>query len=97
MVAIRLFLSIAPLSMTPLWGYLIAEGYLNFGGGEKDLFLLIPWIFWSLIYAIVFVFFWLRKATIIKTLVWSVCSATGLVFLTWLVMLFWFSGILGTC
>jgi hypothetical protein len=38
MVAIRLFLSIAPLSMTPLWGYLIAEGYLNFGGGEKDFF-----------------------------------------------------------
>jgi len=42
MFIFRLILSIVPLALTPLLGFLIAEGYLNFGGGEKDLFLLVP-------------------------------------------------------
>ena len=40
MFIFRLILSIVPLALTPLLGFFIAEGYLNFGGGEKDLFLL---------------------------------------------------------
>jgi hypothetical protein len=31
-----------PVLLTPVWGYLIADGYINFGGGEKDLLLGIP-------------------------------------------------------
>lgn len=96
MVAIRILLSIAPLALTPIWGYLIAEGYLNFGSGEKDLLLLIPWIYWSFIYLIVYIVFWLKKSSIIKTLVWSVCGATAVVFLTGLALLVWFSALLGT-
>ena len=37
MPVLRLILSIVPLALTTPLGYLIAEGYLNFGGGEKDL------------------------------------------------------------
>jgi hypothetical protein len=34
----KLLLCFFPILLTPLWGYLIADGYLNFGAGEKDLF-----------------------------------------------------------
>lgn len=33
----RAGLCLLPLAMTPIWVYLIADGYLDFGGGEKDL------------------------------------------------------------
>ena len=45
-VLTKLILCIIPLLMTPVWGYLIADGHLDFGGGEKDLLLLIPWMIW---------------------------------------------------
>lgn len=41
---------LAPLISTPLWGVLIAEGYLSFGAGEKDLLLLIPWCLWAVLF-----------------------------------------------
>lgn len=46
----KLVLCMLPLALTPIWGYLISDGYLNFGGGEKDLLLLLPWLIWSFIY-----------------------------------------------
>ncbi len=46
----RLTALLLPLLMTPVFGFLIAESYLNFGGGEKDLLVLIPWILWSLLF-----------------------------------------------
>lgn len=53
-VSLRFFLSVLLLALTPLLGFFIADGYLNCGGGEKDLLLFIPWILWSLLYLIFF-------------------------------------------
>ena len=41
-----------PLLMTPVLFYVLAEGILNLGGGEKDIILVFPWLLWSTIFAI---------------------------------------------
>jgi hypothetical protein len=48
--AIRILVALLPLLLTPVFGFLLADGYLNFGGGEKDILLVIPWTFGSLLY-----------------------------------------------
>ena len=85
MVALwRFLLGIAPLGFTPLLAFLIAEGHLNFGGGEKDLLLLIPWTLWAIIYSIIYVVQWIRKANIIRGVYISAVGATGLIVLLWI-------------
>ncbi len=95
MPVLRLILSIVPLALTTPLGYLIAEGYLNFGGGEKDLFLLIPWMVWSVVYFVLFLIFWRRKLSIQKGCGYAAGGATGALGLIYVVMLIWFGAILG--
>lgn len=95
MIILRLILSIVPLALTPLLGYLIADGYLNFGGGEKDLILLIPWMIWSFIYSVFFLIFWRRKLSTGKGCGYAAAGATGALALIYVVMLIWFADILG--
>jgi hypothetical protein len=80
----RLVLCILPFGLTPLIALLIAEGYLNFGGGEKDLLLLIPWIIWSFIYLILFIVQWIKGAKIKKTIFFASGGATALIVLLWI-------------
>jgi hypothetical protein len=94
-VAIRLSFCLFPLALTPLWGYLIADGYLNFGGGEKDLLLLIPWILWSLLYLVIFVVTWFQRLPLKRGLVFSTVGATVVIVLLWLAMFVWSQGLLG--
>ncbi len=95
MLILRLILSIVPLAVTPLLGFLIADGYLNFGGGEKDLLLLIPWMVWSVAYFVLFLIFWRRKLSLQKGCGYAALGATGALALIYVVMLIWFVGILG--
>ncbi|MGH9175129.1 MAG: hypothetical protein ACRD1H_12270 [Vicinamibacterales bacterium] len=57
----RVLTAILPLGLTPLLLYAIAEGHLSFGGGEKDLVLLLPWTLWSLVFAISAIVLWWRQ------------------------------------
>jgi hypothetical protein len=93
--ALRLVICLIPLAFTPVWGFLIADGFLNFGGGEKDLLLLIPWLFWSLVYLVIFVISWLKRLSIKRGLTYSAGGATILLGMIWLVMFVWSSGLLG--
>ncbi len=95
MAVLRLILSIAPLALTTPLGYLIAEGFLNFGGGEKDLLLLIPWMVWSVVYFVLFLIFWKRKFSILKGFGYAAGGATGALALIYVVMLIWFGAIRG--
>jgi len=95
MFIFRLILSIVPLALTPLLGFLIAEGYLNFGGGEKDLLLLIPWMVWSVVYFVLFLIFWKRKFSIQKGCGYAAGGATGVLALIYVVILIWFGAFLG--
>ncbi len=91
----KLTLCLAPMMLTPIWGYLISDGYLNFGGGEKDLFLLLPWILWSLIYSLIFIVAWAKRKKIKVVFLSAVAGATGLLAVTWMVLFIWSSDILG--
>ena len=95
MLILRLILSIVPLALTTPLGYLIAEGFLNFGSGEKDLLLLIPWMVWSVVYFVLFLIFWRRKLSLPRGCGYAAAGATGVLALIYLVMLIWVGGILG--
>jgi len=41
-----------PLLVTPVLIYGLAEGILDFGGGEKDILLALPWLIWSVVFAL---------------------------------------------
>lgn len=54
----RIITLLFPLLMSPVIGFLIAENYLNFGGGEKDLLIILPWLLWSLLFLISGLILW---------------------------------------
>lgn len=91
----RLILSLIPILLTPLWVYLIANSYLNFGAGEKDLFLVIPWVVWAFLYLLIFIIAWIKRKSTLRIVFYSAAGATGLLAVIWLILFIWFSGILG--
>jgi len=48
----QVFVALGPLLLTPLLGFLLAEGFVNLGGGEKDIIWAFIWAVWSIIFAI---------------------------------------------
>src|SRR2546428_11408407 len=58
---IRVLVALLPLFLTPVLGFLLAAGYLNLGGGEKDIIVVLPWAFCSLVYGISCLLFWYRR------------------------------------
>jgi hypothetical protein len=87
--AIRIILLLLPLALTPVWTILISDGLLNFGGGEKDLLLLIPWLIWSFIFLVIFITCWIKKLSIKKGLAYSTGGATAIIIIIWLLMFVW--------
>ncbi len=63
--ALRLIVSLLPLLLTPVLGSLLAQGNINLGGGEKDILLLLPWMAWSLVFAISSWVLWRRGYSIV--------------------------------
>ena len=91
----KLGLCLMPMALTPVWAYLISDGYLDFGSGEKDLFPLIPWIVWSFLYLIIFIIGWVKRLKIKHILMYWIGGATGILTIAWIVLYFWFNNILG--
>lgn len=52
---IRLALCLLPVALTPLVFFSLAEGWVRFGGGEKDIILAFPFAVWAVIYTLAFV------------------------------------------
>jgi hypothetical protein len=57
------FLAAVPMLITPGLIYMLAEGWFDFGGGEKDILLALPYFLWA------FIFFVVALVLIIKN--WS--------------------------
>ena len=57
---VRVGTALLPLGLAPLLLILIGDGRLNFGGGEKDILLLIPWVLWSTAFAVSSLVLWHR-------------------------------------
>lgn len=69
--AIRYSTALAPLLLTPFLLFAIADGRLLFGGGEKDLILVMAWAIWSLVFAAAALWLWSRGWTLIRSLIGS--------------------------
>ena len=61
-------MSLFPLALTPVFGYLLAEDHIKLGGGEKDIVVLLPWLWWSLVFAVSSFIFWRRGHSLGATL-----------------------------
>ncbi len=80
---IRIAVAILPFLATILFSFLTMEGYLNFGAGEKDLFLSLPLLLWSLVFFVSSLIAWWRKLTLGRAAGISAILATGIVVLLW--------------
>ena len=83
----KIAVCLLPLALTPLLGFLISEGYLNLGGGCKDIILLIPWLLWSLVYSLFFIVLWIRGRSFGRLIAYSIAGASGVIVLVWIIML----------
>jgi len=80
---VRLAVALLPLLATILFAFLTMEGHLNFGGGEKDLFLSVPLLLWSAVFLFSSLIAWWRGVKLGRAAVMSAILATGFVVLLW--------------
>ena len=78
---------LGPLGLTLLFGALVAEGHLNLGGGCKDLFAVIPFLAWSLVFLPSYLFLWWRGRTLLRAVGWAAALSTAVVVAAWAVLL----------
>jgi hypothetical protein len=82
----KLLLAFVPLLLTVLFAWFVMDGYLNFGGGEKEIILAVPLLIWSLVYLCCYLFLWWRRITLGRSVAVSSALATGLVVIAWVVL-----------
>ena len=90
MVVVRIVIAVAPLLASLYFGWLVMEGHLNFGSGEKDVFLTVPLLLWSGVFFLSELTLWLQGFALGRSVAVSAGLATGLTALAW-VALFIFS------
>lgn len=79
----RLLISAAPLAATPVLFALLAAGVLSFGGGEKDLVLLVPWAGWSLLFLAITLVGWRKELSVPRCVLVGMAGATVLSVVGW--------------
>lgn len=84
--AARGLIALLPLLLTPLLVHVLAEGYFDLGGGEKDLVLVLPYFLWSFLYAACSLELWRRGWSIGPSMTRSALLATAGLFITALVL-----------
>ena len=84
----KLLLAIAPLLLAVLFAWLVMEGHLNFGSGEKEIFLAIPVLLWAFAYLCCYLVLWWRGSELGRCVGLSSGLATGFVVSAWLLLLF---------
>jgi len=85
-VVLRLFAAVAPLLLTVVLAWLVMEDYLCFGGGEKEIFLAVPLLMWSLVYLLCYLALWWRRFVIGRAVAVSSAIASGVVAVAWLAL-----------
>lgn len=76
-IATRLLVAFVPLLLTLVFAALVS-GPLSLGGGEKDIFLAIPLLFWSVVFLICHVVLWRRRLAAGRSIAVSAGFATAL-------------------
>ena len=83
----QLIVALGPLLLTPLLGFLLAEGVLNLGGGEKDIIWAFVWAAWSMLFAIASMVLIWRRWPMSRWVVRAGLVATGGLLGLWLLVL----------
>ncbi len=73
----RIVLALLPLFLAPALLSLLEGGQLDFGGGEKDVILVIPWLLWSVLYGFFSSLVWGRGRSIGRATGQSIVIATA--------------------
>ena len=73
-----------PTGVSFLLGWLLMDGYINLGGGEKDILVVVPLLFWSLVFAVSCLVLWARRKALLRSAVLSAGWATALLVVLWL-------------
>jgi hypothetical protein len=77
-------LALLPLVLTPVLGYVLAEGVLSLGGGDKDIFWAFLWAIWSIAFAVSSIFLINRNWAVDKWALRSTLASTGVMLVLWL-------------
>jgi hypothetical protein len=85
----KLVLCLLPLALVPGLLFSLAEGWINLGGGEKDIILVFPAAAWALLYACGFAVMWARKASARSCLWCGALVATMPLVVAWVGLLTW--------
>jgi len=85
-VAARLLVAVAPFLLTLLFAGLVMEGHLNFGSGEKDIFLAVPLLLWSGVFFLSMMVLWIKRIVFGRSIKIAIGIATGLALLMWLAL-----------
>lgn len=85
-ILLKLFIAVTPLLFTVLFAWLVMESHLNFGGGEKDIFLAVPLLLWSLVFMVGYFVLWWRGASFARSVAVAAGVATGGIVFAWLVL-----------
>jgi hypothetical protein len=76
-VLLRLCSACVPLALCFLLAWLVMSGPFSFGGGEKDIFLVLPLALWSLVFAVASLVMWARGASLPRSAKVSALIAMG--------------------
>ncbi len=82
----RVVIALFPLALVPVFVRLIATGKLDFGGGEKDLVWVVPWLLWSLIFTVSSFILWYRGWSLWRSIWRSAVFGLGGVVLAALIL-----------
>lgn len=93
MLVLRISIAVAPLLVALAFVWLVLQGHVDFGGGEADIFLVVPPLLWSLLYLLCCLVLWAQGFRLGASVSASAGFATGLTALGW-VVLYLFSWIL---
>jgi hypothetical protein len=80
--AFRLGTALLPLILGPVFFYLVAEDHLSFGGGEKDVILVVPAAMWAVLFSGMSLLFWWKGLpsgrSVALAAVWATLIVAGL-------------------
>lgn len=79
----QVVLALLPLILTPALAFVLAEGVLNLGGGEKDILWAFAWAFWSAVFATSSIFLIYRNWAIDRWALRSTLVSTGVMLVLW--------------
>lgn len=79
-------LAAIPAAATPLLVFAVAEGWMNFGGGEKDLLLAIPYVLWATIFFVTGFVLIVKKWRLRSWLLRVFAVSVGVLFSAWVLV-----------